>query len=94
MVMKRIVEEKKKKGKLKVVIIGNQMGENEEIYIEEELERRGIEVDYMENLEEKGKDNMKGNVRRVVNLYLKKNGWGLKIVKGKSLNGNMENRDF
>ncbi|AEW15698.1 Thioesterase domains of type I polyketide synthase or non-ribosomal peptide synthetase [Brucella canis HSK A52141] len=47
LVLNRIVADQQKNGHLPVVLIGHSLGANAAIYIAEELERRGIAVDYM-----------------------------------------------
>ncbi|UWF60234.1 thioesterase domain-containing protein [Brucella sp. 2716] len=94
LVLNRIVADQQKNGHLPVVLIGHSLGANAAIYIAEELERRGIAVDYMATFAATGPDPLPGNVRRVVNFYFKQHGWGLPLVPGPRFHGHLENRDF
>ncbi len=77
-----------------VILIGHSLGANAVIDIAEGLEKHGIRVDYMATFAATAPDPLPGNVRRVVNYYFKRHGWGLPLTPGPRFRGNLDNRDF
>ncbi len=82
LVFNEIVADQQKNGRSPVILIGHSLGANAIITIAENLQKRGIAVDYMATFAATAPDPVPGNVRRVKNFYFKQHGWGLPLVAG------------
>lgn len=77
-----------------VVLIGHSLGANAAIRMAEALQREGIAVDLLITLAATAPRPVPGNVRRAVNYYFQKHGWGEPLVATPSFRGRLLNKDY
>jgi pimeloyl-ACP methyl ester carboxylesterase len=89
-----IVANRQKFGPAPVVLVGHSLGANAIISLAQELEKRGIRVDYMASFAATSPSPLPGNITRVVNFYFSRHSWGAVLTKGPGFRGRLENRDL
>ena len=91
---RRIVEDRRRGLAGRVVLIGHSLGANAVIRMAEALQREGIAVDLLITLAATAPRPVPGNVRRAVNYYFQKHGWGEPLVAAPGFRGRMLNKDY
>jgi hypothetical protein len=92
--LNKIVANRRKFGPSPVILVGHSLGANAIISLAQELEKRGIRVDYMASFAATSPSPLPANITRVVNFYFSSHSWGAALTKGKGFRGRLDNRDL
>ncbi|WP_349017719.1 lipase [Rhizobium sp. 32-5/1] len=92
--LNKIVADRQTFGPSPVILVGHSLGANAIISLAQELEKRGIRVDYMASFAATTPSPLPGNIKRVVNFYFSSHSWGALLTKGPGFKGRLENRDL
>ncbi len=93
-VLSEIEDNRPKRGRRPVILIGHSLGANRAIDIARQLNEKKIRVDYVVSFAATAPRPVPRNIRRATNFYFEKGGWGKPLVKGRGFRGRLSNVDY
>lgn len=92
--LNKIVADRQRYGPSPIILVGHSLGANAIISLAQELEKRGIRVDYMASFAATSPSPLPANIKRAVNFYFSSHSWGAVLTKGPGFRGRLDNRDL
>lgn len=81
-------------GRSRAVVVGHSLGANSTVHAVNALAARGVVVDLAVTFDPTTDLQVRGGVRRFINLYQSDNGWGRRVAAADGASGRVENVDL